>query len=316
MTTNRTPTPKRFTTPTKATNNILAKKLKIILGPTAVGKSDYAIAEAKRLDTVVVSCDSRQIFKELNIGVASPTPAQLGEVKHYFVASHSVTDYYTAGRYELEALDLLDSLFKTHDTVVMAGGSGLYIDALCSGLDDFPAAGEAIRRELMERLDQEGLETLARELEAIDPESYAAVDTANWRRVVRALEVTIATGRKFSSYKSRPSRQRPFEIEKVGLFRSRDELYDRINRRVDLMMEEGLEREAREVLLFRDLPALKTVGYKELFGQFDGLYDLQEAVRFIKRNTRHYAKRQMTWWRRDNTINWINLSGSGSVSEF
>lgn len=281
--------------------------LRIILGPTAVGKTDYAIAVAKAVGSPVVSCDSRQLFREMRIGTARPTEAQLAAVPHYFIADRSVTDGCTAGRYELEALQLLETLFQTHETVVMAGGSGLYIDALCNGLDDFPEADPELRAQLSERLRTEGVSALRAELRILDPESYVTIDPANGQRIIRALEVTIATGRRFSSLKTRPARQRPFTIEKTGLTRPRPELYARIDARVDQMMEEGLLEEARGLLPMRNLPALNTVGYRELFGYFDGAYDLPEAVRLIKRNTRHYAKKQLTWWSRDPSIRWIVL---------
>jgi len=283
----------------------LSKKLTIILGPTAVGKSDFAVQKAREAASVIVNCDSRQIFKELNIGVARPDPQQLTAVPHYFVATHSIHDNYTAGKFELEAMALLEDLFKVHDTVVMCGGSGLYIDALCNGLDDFPEADPELRASLMKRLETEGIESLRNDLRVLDPDSYFSIDIANRQRIVRALEVTIATGRTFSSFKSSPSKKRPFEIEKIGLTRPREELYERIDRRVDIMLESGLEEEARGLYQYRSLPALNTVGYKELFGYFDGAYDFDEAVRLIKRNTRHYAKRQITWWRRDQAITWI-----------
>lgn len=283
----------------------MPKKLTIILGPTAVGKSDFAVRKAREAASVIVNCDSRQIFKELNIGVARPGPGQLAAVPHYFVATHSIFDNYTAGKFELEAMELLQQLFEVHDTVVMCGGSGLYIDALCNGLDDFPEADPELRASLMQRLETEGIESLRNDLRVLDPDSYFTIDIANRQRIVRALEVTIATGRPFSSFKSSPAKKRPFEIEKIGLTRPREELYDRIDCRVDLMMEAGLEEEARGLYQYRDLPALNTVGYKELFGYFSGEYDREEAVRLIKRNTRHYAKRQITWWRRDNAITWL-----------
>lgn len=283
------------------------KKLLIILGPTAVGKSDFAIAKAREVASPVINCDSRQIFREMNIGVARPDSAQLAAVKHYMIANHSIGEHYTAGLFELEAMDLLQELFRDHDTLVMAGGSGFYIDALCNGLDDFPPADLQVRESLMRRLESEGLESLQRELRELDPDSYDTIDISNRQRVVRALEVTLATGRKFSSYKTAPAKARPFEIEKVGLRRDREQLYARIDARVDKMMEEGLEAEARALVPYRHLPALNTVGYKELFGYFDGNYPLEEAVRLIKRNTRHYAKKQMTYWRRDDSIRWIDL---------
>ena len=281
--------------------------LHIILGPTAVGKSDYAVAEALRTGSPVVSCDSRQFYREMRIGTARPSEAQLAAVRHYFIADRSVTEPCSAGAYEIEALALLEELFKTHDSVVMAGGSGLYIDALCNGLDDFPDADPDLRAELSRRLRDEGVASLRADLRVLDPETYATIDPANGQRIVRALEVTIATGRKYSSFKTRPAKERPFTIVKTGLTRPRPELYARIDARVDQMMAEGLLEEARGLLPHRDLPALNTVGYKELFGFFDGAYDLAEAIRLIKRNTRHYAKKQLTWWARDPSIDWVEL---------
>ena len=283
-------------------------ELAIVLGPTAVGKTDYSIDLALRYASPVISCDSRQIYREMKIGTAPPSDEQLARVRHYFIGTRSVTDPpYTAGRYELDALALLEELFREHDTLVMAGGSGLYIDALCDGLDDFPDVDPSIRENLMERLEKEGLEALRFELRRLDPETFESIDTANRQRVVRALEVCIGTGRPFSSFKTSAGKTRPFTIRKIGLTRPRQELYDRINRRVDLMMEAGLEAEARSLLQYRDLPALNTVGYRELFGYFDGKYPLEEAVRLIKRNTRHYAKKQLTYWGRDDSIEWLTL---------
>ena len=283
-------------------------ELVIVLGPTAVGKTDYSIDLALRYASPVISCDSRQIYREMKIGTAPPSDEQLARVRHYFIGTRSVTDpLYTAGRYELDALALLEGLFREHDTLVMAGGSGLYIDALCDGLDDFPDVDPSIRASLMERLEKEGLEALRFELRRLDPETFEAIDTANRQRVVRALEVCIGTGRPFSSFKTSTGKTRPFTIRKIGLTRPRQELYDRINKRVDLMMEAGLEAEARSLLQYRDLPALNTVGYRELFGYFDGKYPLEEAVRLIKRNTRHYAKKQLTYWGRDDSIEWLTL---------
>ena len=281
--------------------------LQIILGPTAVGKTDYAIAEALRVGSPVVSCDSRQLYRELRIGVARPDDAQLAAVPHYFIADRSISEPCSAGAYELEALQLLEKLFRDHETVVMAGGSGLYIDALCNGLDDFPDADPELRAQLSERLRKEGVAALRTDLRVLDPETYATIDPANGQRIVRALEVTIATGRKYSSFKTHPAKERSFTIVKTGLKRPRPELYARIDARVDRMMEEGLLEEARALLPHRSLPALNTVGYKELFDYFDGRYDLAEAVRLIKRNTRHYAKKQLTWWARDPSIHWIDL---------
>lgn len=305
----------------------MTKRLIIILGPTAVGKTDYSIETALRYDSPIISCDSRQIYKEMSIGTAVPSAEQLSAVQHYFIHSHTITQLYTAGRYELEALELINRLFaKGHDTLVMAGGSGFYIDALVNGLDDFPAADPDLRNELMGRLKNEGVESLRMELKALDPESYASIDIANGQRVVRALEVCLMTGRPFSSFKTNASRKRDFEIEKIGLTRPRDVLYDRINRRVIRMVDDGLVDEVRSLMAYRDLTALQTVGYKEIFDWFDyeaGLVtadgwgptspgdgpvtSLERAVELIQRNTRRYAKRQLTYWGRDKDIRWIEI---------
>lgn len=284
-------------------------RLLIILGPTASGKTDYSIEVADKYGSPIISCDSRQIYKEMSIGTAVPAAEQLSAVQHYFIQSRSIHDeIYTAGKYELEAVALLEQLFaEGHETLVMVGGSGFYIDAVCNGLDDFPPADMQLRNELSERLRTEGVESLRLDLKRLDPESYATIDIANGQRVVRALEVCIMTGRKFSSFKTSPSKKRNFEIEKIGISRPREVLYDRINRRVLNMMDEGLLEEARGLFQYRDLPALQTVGYKELFDHFDGKTSLDEAVSLIQRNTRHYAKRQLTWWGRDKSIDWREI---------
>ena len=285
------------------------KKLMIILGPTAVGKTDYSIETALRYGSPVISCDSRQIYKEMTIGTAVPSAEQLAAVQHYFIHSHTVTELYTAGKYELEALELINRLFEEgHDTLVMAGGSGFYVDALVNGLDDFPSADLQLRGELMARLQEEGVESLRLELKALDPESYETIDIANGQRVVRALEVCLMTGRPFSSFKTASRKSRDFEIEKIGLVRPREVLYDRINRRVIQMIDDGLVDEVRSLTQYRDLAALQTVGYKEIFDWLDGTTDsLDRAVELIQRNTRHYAKRQLSYWNRDKDIRWIEL---------
>ena len=305
----------------------MSKKLIIILGPTAVGKTDYSIETALKYDSPVISCDSRQIYKEMTIGTAVPDASQLSAVKHYFIHSHSVEQLYTAGKYELEALDLINRLFdEGHDTLVMAGGSGFYIDALVNGLDDFPSADLQLREELMTRLREEGVESLRVDLQKLDPESYATIDIANGQRVVRALEVCIMTGKPFSSFKTNQLKKRDFEIEKIGLTRPRDVLYDRINRRVIKMIDDGLVEEVRSLVQYRDLAALQTVGYKEIFDWMDfeaGLVSaegwgptspgdgpvtsLDRAVELIQRNTRRYAKRQLSYWGRDKDIKWLEL---------
>lgn len=286
----------------------MGRKLVIVLGPTAVGKTAFSIELALKCGSPVISCDSRQIFREMTIGTAVPSASQLAAVKHYFIHSHSVTDNYTAGRYEVEALALIRRLFaEGHETLVMAGGSGFYIDAVCKGLDDFPPADQELRAALSERLRTEGVESLRLDLKKLDPESYESIDIANGQRVVRALEVCLMTGRKFSSFKTATVKKRDFEIEKIGLTRPRDVLYDRINRRVLQMADDGLVDEVRSLVPYRSLPALQTVGYREIFDYLDGSISLERAVELIQRNTRHYAKRQLTWWARDPEIRWINL---------
>ncbi len=263
----------------------------------------------------------------MSIGTAVPDASQLAAVKHYFIHSHTVTELYTAGRYEVEALELINRLFdEGHETLVMAGGSGFYVDALVNGLDDFPSADLDLRRQLTDRLENEGVESLRMELRSLDPESYAAIDIANGQRVVRALEVCLMTGRPFSSFKTSTQKKRDFDIEKIGLTRPRDVLYDRINRRVVRMVDDGLVEEVRSLTQYRDLAALKTVGYKEIFDWLDydaGLVStegwgpttpgdgpvtsLDRAIELIQRNTRRYAKRQMSYWGRDSQISWIEL---------
>ncbi|MCQ2146109.1 MAG: tRNA (adenosine(37)-N6)-dimethylallyltransferase MiaA [Bacteroidales bacterium] len=284
-------------------------KLIIVLGPTAVGKTDYSIELAKKYGSPIISCDSRQIYREMRIGTAVPTAAQLSAVQHYFIGTKSVVEPYTAGQFERDALELINKLFdqEGHETLVMTGGTMFYIDALCNGLDDFPEAEPELRAKLLERVKNEGTTYLAEELKALDPETYYTIDLQNSQRVVRALEVCLISGKPFSSFKTHQSRQRNFEVEKIGLNRPREVLYDRINRRVLQMMDEGLLEEARSLIQYRDLPALQTVGYKELFAYFDGINTLEEAVAFIQSHTRNYAKRQLTWWKRDKSINWIEL---------
>lgn len=280
-----------------------------MLGPTAVGKTEWSLNLAREYDSPIISCDSRQLYREMSIGTAVPSAEQLAAVQHYFIRDHSIHDpMYTAGRYELEALALMDRLFSEgHEVLVMAGGSGFYIDAVCKGLDDFPAADIELRNTLMKRLHEEGVESLRLELKSLDPESYRTVDIANGQRVVRALEVCLMTGRPFSSFKTSQVKKRNFEIQKIGLARPREVLYDRINRRVEQMVSDGLVEEVKGLVPYRSLTALQTVGYKEIFDYLDGQYDLARAVELIQRNTRHYAKRQMTWWGRDNEIEWKEI---------
>jgi len=286
----------------------MARRLEIILGPTAVGKTGYAIRRALEVGSPVISCDSRQIFKELSIGTAAPSEEELAAVKHYFIRTVPITRNYTAGIYEAEALELVSRLFSEgHETLVMCGGSMLYIDAFCYGLDDFPEVPLQLRHHLMDCLRSEGVEVLAHQLQELDPQSYEELDLSNGQRVIRALEVSMYTGQPFSSFKTRQFKKRDFEIVKIGLDRPREQLYERINARVLKMVEDGLEAEARTMLPYRDLPALQTVGYREFFEYFDGKYDLETTVRHIQASTRHYAKRQLTWWRRDADIRWMSV---------
>ena len=288
----------------------MSRRLLIILGPTAVGKTDYSISKALEYGSPVISCDSRQIFMDMSIGTAVPSASQLAAVKHYFIQTVPVTQAYTAGDYELDAVALAERLFEEgHETLVMTGGSMFYIDAVCSGLDNLPDGDPGLRTELWKRLGEEGVETLAEELRSKDPLTYSQIDIRNSQRVIRALEVCIVSGRPFSSFKTGGRRSRSFQIEKVGLTRPREELYSRIDRRVLNMMDEGLVEEARSLLPYRNCQALQTVGYKEVFEYLDNKIPLEEAVRLIQRNTRHYAKKQLTWWRRDPDIKWIDVSG-------
>ena len=287
----------------------MGRKLIIVLGPTAVGKTDYSIELALRYGSPVISCDSRQIYREMSIGTAVPSAAQLSAVRHYFIHTKSVKEYYTAGLYETDALELISRLFDDgHETLVMTGGSMFYIDAVCNGLGHVPTADLEVRKSLMERLEKEGIEVFREDLARLDPAAFSTMDLSNVNRVFRAVEICLTTGRPYSSFKERGSEPvRDFEIEKIGLTRPREVLYDRINRRVVQMMDDGLVQEVRALAVYRHLTALQTVGYKEVFGYLDGVSSLDETVGLIQKNTRHYAKRQLTWWRRDASIRWLEI---------
>ena len=285
----------------------MSRRLVVILGPTAVGKTEFSVRKALEYGSPVISCDSRQIYKEMSIGTAVPDKEQLAAVKHYFIQTIPITRTYTAGDYERDAIALIEKLFaEGHETLVMTGGSMFYIDAVKNGLDDLPDGDPELRKALWERAAAEGLESLTQELREKDPLTYSRTDKENPQRVIRALEVCLVSGRPLSSFKS-GQKKRDFEIETIGLTRPREELYSRINQRVLNMVEAGLEDEVRSLLPYRDLQALQTVGYKEMFGYIGGKYPLEEAIRLIQRNTRHYAKKQMTWWRRDESIKWVEL---------
>ena len=280
------------------------KRLVVIVGPTGCGKTDLSIRLAEHYRAPIISTDSRQFYRGLPIGPAQPTAEQLARAEHHFIASHALTDEVNCGSYEVMALERLEELFKAHTTVIAVGGSGLYVRALCEGMDNLPEADEALRKELTRRIDREGLEALCEELKRLDPVYYAQVDRQNPARVQRALEVCLQTGMPYSSLRTGERRERPFEIIKIGVNLPREELYARIDRRVELMMEEGLEAEARAALPYRELNALQTVGYKELFLYFDGEITKEEAVALIQRNSRRYATRQLTWFRRDEEVAW------------
>lgn len=279
--------------------------LVVIVGPTGSGKTAVAVQLAQRLHAPILSTDSRQVFRGLAIGTAQPSAEELAAATHYFIADRDVSDDYNAGRFEVEALALLERLFADHDHVIAVGGSGLYVDALCNGFDPLPQADPALRQALEERLLREGLPALVEELKQLDPVYWAAVDRNNPARVLRALEVCRLTGQPYSAQRKGVQRERPFRIVKLGIDTPREELYDRINRRVDAMMQAGLLAEAERMFPLRHLNALRTVGYQELFAFLEGHGTLEEAVELIKRNSRRYAKRQLTWFRRDASIRWL-----------
>ena len=283
-----------------------AKTLIVITGPTAVGKTALCLDIAQHFGIPIINADSRQIYKELKIGTASPTSEQLQVVPHYFVGSLSLTDYYSASLFEQQVLEILSRQFRSHDFALMAGGSMMYIDAVCDGIDDIPTVDDQTRETLKRRLAQEGLEALVEQLKELDPEYYEIVDRQNPRRVVHGLEICLMTGKTYTSFRKREKKERPFRIVKIGLNRPREELYDRINQRVDQMMQQGLLEEAKALYPMRQMNALNTVGYKELFDYLDGRWPLEEAVERIKGNTRRYARKQLTWYKKDPQIRWFH----------
>lgn len=278
----------------------------VLLGPTGVGKTALGIQLALQLGCSILSADSRQIYRELPIGTAAPTPEERAAVPHYFVGTHSVTDGYSAASYEADVLRLLEGLFVDHPIQLLSGGSMMYIDAVCRGIDEIPDVDPAIRTEVWHRYETQGLAPILTELEQLDPRYYATVDHQNYKRVLHGYEVCLSTGRPFSSFHTGQAKHRPFDIIKIGLTREREELYARIDERVLQMMSLGLEAEARAVYPHRHLNALNTVGYKELFAYFDGMISLEEAIRLIQRNSRHYARKQLTWWKRDPEVHWYH----------
>lgn len=295
---------------------MMNKRLIVIAGATGVGKTDTAIAVSKAFDAPIVSCDSRQIYSQMRIGTAAPTDEQLAEAEHYMVRNKSIFDSYSCGDYREEALAIIEKLFQTHEYVILTGGSGLYIDAVTDGFDDIPKAGEGVREELNALYESGGMEALLEMLEKLDPQYYERCDRGNRQRVTRALEVCITAQRPYSSFLTGQSRKLDFDVIRILLELPRAELYERIDRRVDIMVAEGLVEEARALHQYAYLNALKTVGYRELFDYFDGKQDLETAIELIKRNSRRYAKRQMTWFRRTPEYQHFSPRESDKVIEY
>lgn len=291
-------------------------KLFVLLGPTAVGKTALSLKVANILGSPIINCDSRQIYKNLSIGTAAPTNEQLQEIKHYFVKILELEEYYSAAQYEADVIQLLSQLQPSHNNILLSGGSMMYINAVCNGIDDIPTVDSEVREQLKERLQTEGLEPLRSELRLLDPEYYNIVDLKNPKRIVHALEICYTSGKPYSSFRANKKKERPFQIVKVGLRRERSDLFDRINKRVDMMMKEGLLEEAENLYPLRHLNALNTVGYKELFRYLDGTWDLDLAVEKIKKNTRDYAKKQMTWFAHDNDIHWFSPDNEKEIINF
>ena len=289
------------------------KTLIVITGPTAVGKTELCLDIAKELGIPIINADSRQIYRELKIGTAAPTEEQLRKVRHYFVGTLSLNDYYSASMYEEQVMQLLPELFQSSEYALLTGGSMMYIDAVCNGIDDIPTVDDHTRNTLKQRLANEGLEVLCEELRRLDPEHWEIVDKKNPRRVVHALEICLMTGRTYTSFRTNAHKERPFRIIKIGLNRERDVIYDRINQRVDQMMYDGLLDEARSLYHLRHLNALNTVGYKEMFTHLDGTWTLDEAIERLKGNTRRYARKQLTWFKRDPQMQWFSPDEKQSI---
>lgn len=289
------------------------KYLIIILGPTGIGKTLQAIEIAKHFKTEIISSDSRQIYKETRIGTAVPSDKELGEVVHHLITTRSVRDYYNASMFEQDVLEITERLFKEQNILIMAGGSGLYIDAVCKGIDELPDVDQELRNELIKELNEQGIESLRVKLKKIDPEYYEKVDLKNPKRILKALEISIMTGKPYSTLLTSPKKERPFKTIKIGLNMDREKLYERINNRVDIMISEGLEEEARELYPLREFNALNTVGYKEFFDYFENKHSKDKAIELIKRNTRRYARRQLTWFRRDKEIKWFEPNESDAI---
>ncbi len=292
------------------------KTLVVLLGPTGVGKTELSLSLAEMLGCPILNCDSRQLFAGLSIGTAAPTEEQIKRVQHFFVGTLHIEDYYSAARYESDAIRLINNLFQTHDSLLLSGGSMMYIDAVCKGIDDIPTISDEIRSDVKQQLQERGLEALAEDLKRLDPAYYELVDKKNTRRIVHALEVCYMSGKTYTSFRTRSTRKRDFRIVKIGLNRPREELFQRINSRVDTMMSDGFLHEVRQFAPYRHCNALNTVGYKELFQFLDGTWPLETAVERIKKNTRVYAKKQLTWFQRDNSITWFHPDDVAGIKAF
>lgn len=288
----------------------------VLIGPTGIGKTDLSLNIAEHYNTEIISADSRQLYADLKIGTAAPTPEQLARVKHHFVGTLQLTDYYSAAQYEAEVMKKLDELFKKHSVIVLTGGSMMYVDAVCKGIDDIPTVDEETRKTLMQHYENVGLERLCAELKILDPEYYDIVDKKNHKRVIHALEICYMTGQAYTSFRTSQTKERPFNIIKVGLRREREELYARINKRVDIMMEDGLLEEAKSVYQYKNLNSLNTVGYKEMFKYLDGEWELPFAIEKIKQNSRIYSRKQVTWFKRDTDITWFHPDDTDNIMSF
>lgn len=288
----------------------------VLVGPTGVGKTDISIDIARYFKSEIISADSRQFFREMKIGTAVPTEQQLKTIKHYFIGFLSIKDYYSSSLFERDVLELLPKLFYKNNIILMSGGSGMYIDSVCNGIDDIPDVDPDVREKYIDQYNAEGIEGLRVTLKLLDPEHYANVDLKNYKRIIRALEICDTAGRPYSSFLKKQKRERDFVIIKIGLERPREDLYKRINSRVDNMVAMGLKNEAKQLYEFRNLNALKSVGYREFFDVFEGNISEEKAIELIKRNSRRYAKRQLTWWGKDKDIKWLNPEHTQEIIQF
>lgn len=288
----------------------------VLVGPTGVGKTELSLNIAEAYNSPIISADSRQLYSDLKIGTAAPTAEQMKRVKHYFVGTLQLTDYYSAAQYEIEVVKVLDSLFQEKNTILLTGGSMMYVDAVCKGIDDIPTVDNDTREMMMEKYEKQGLEQLCNELKLLDPEYYSIVDLKNPKRVIHALEICYMTGKTYTSFRTGNKKERPFNIIKIGLSREREELYERINKRVDIMIKEGLIDEVKSVYEHKNLNSLNTVGYKEIIKYLDGEWDLQFAIEKIKQNSRIYSRKQMTWFKRDEEIKWFHPDNVKEIMEY